>query len=59
MPAEEITHHVVADATARFLAAGGEITVLPDTVEEQRAHMKLLERLEGLELGGLDELAGL
>ena len=54
MPAEDITHHVVAEATARFLAAGGDITYLPDTVAEQAAHMRLLEKLEGL-----DELTGL
>jgi hypothetical protein len=57
MHPDEITHDVVAEATARFLADGGEITYLPDTVAEQAAHMKLLERLEGLE--GLDELAEL
>jgi hypothetical protein len=54
MSAEDITHETVAEATARFLADGGEITLLPDTVAEQAAHMRLLERLEGL-----DELTGL
>ena len=54
MHSGEITHDVIAEATARFLAAGGQINHLPDTVAEQAAHLSFLERLEGL-----DELAEL
>lgn len=50
----EITQEVVAESTARYLAAGGAITVLPDTVELQRHHLNFLMRLEGVE--ELDEL---
>jgi len=50
---ETITHDVVAEATARYLATGREITLLPDTVEEQRSWLKLVSQLEGLE--ALDE----
>jgi len=48
---ETITHEVVADATARFLAAGGEVTLLPDTVAEQRAWLRLVMALEELAEG--------
>ena len=50
----EINREVVAEAIARYLAAGGAITCLPDTVELQRAHLNFLMRLEGVE--ELDEL---
>ena len=50
----EITREAVAEATANYLAAGGAVTVLPDTVELQRHHLNFLMRLEGVE--ELDEL---
>ena len=56
MQSADITHEVIAEATARYLAAGGVITVLPDTVAEQQAHLKLLQRLEGTD--DLEELDG-
>lgn len=51
---EDITHEAIADATRRYLEAGGVITLLPDTFEEQKQHLMLLFRLEAL-----DDLAGL
>jgi len=35
--AEAITHSEIERATAEFLARGGQITRLPDTVAHQRA----------------------
>jgi len=41
-----ITHDEVAQATARFLAAGGTITQLPDTTAQQAEWLHYEEWLE-------------
>ena len=43
----EVTREQVREATTRFLASGGRIEVLPDTVDEQIHVMRLEEKLEG------------
>ena len=45
-----ITHKEVAQATARFLAAGGTITQLPDTTDLQAEWMRYEEWLENSRL---------
>lgn len=52
---DAITRETVAHATDAFLAAGGNITYLPDTVPEQKVHLDWLLRFEGSALADSDD----
>ena len=53
----EVTHDQVREATTRFLATGGHIDILPDTVDEQINVMRFEARLDGTGLEGADGLS--